>query len=224
MRIYLLAGIATRESFFVVCRQRLEQLSQSAGWTPDIRVLYPYGDDRRSVLLQAPEVLRDVLAARRGGRHIAQIVGESSGGDSPLVLIGHSGGGAAACHAADLLRTASGLSDIRVVQIGSPRVPVSRALAAHVCYLYAVDASGRRTDPVTRLGSWGGWSQEGRSRMPRWQPLKHAPGHIEAIPLLGGHTDYLRHADPYIDADRVSNLERTLGRAWSWLTASLRER
>ncbi|WP_036711642.1 hypothetical protein [Paenibacillus pinihumi] len=225
LRIYLLAGIATAPHFFGRCCDMIAQVARKAGWEPVVEAIFPYGDDSRSILSQVREVSGDlphrISITRKGGRIAASHIRNSYSGE-PLVLIGHSGGGAAAYQAVRILSREKRLDQdkCRIVQIGSPKVPIVPELRHHVYYIHAVDGEGRAKDPITRLGSWGGWSA-GRFRLPGWNARKYAPAHIEGIHLLGGHTDYLRHDLPFIDEQQMSNMEKTLGRVWDWIHNSL---
>ncbi|MBJ6361360.1 hypothetical protein ACFOQM_08675 [Paenibacillus sp. GCM10012307] len=225
LRIYLLAGIATAPHFFGRCCDMIAQIAARSGWEPIVETIFPYGDDSRSLFSQVREVSGDLprrmSIARKGGRIAASQIRNSYSGE-PLVLIGHSGGGAAAYQAARILSKEQELTQdkCRIVQIGSPKVPIVPELARQVYYIHAVDDKGRAKDPITRLGSWGGWSLN-RFNLPGWNPKKYAPAHIEGIHLLGGHTDYLRYDQPFIDEQQMSNMEKTLERVWGWIQNSL---
>lgn len=225
MRIVLLAGIATAPQFFGRCCEKVGAIARQAGWLVSVDAIYPYGDHSRSVWRQVREVSGDLphrlSLARIGGRAAADHIRRTYDGER-LVLIGHSGGGAAAYQAVRILHKEQRLSldNCRIIQIGSPKVPIAPELRRHVYYIHAVDRAGKAKDPITRLGSWGGWSA-GRFRLPGWNASKYAPEHIEGIELLGGHADYLRHDQPFIDEQQQSNLEKTLGRVWQWVQQSL---
>lgn len=208
---YLLAGVATWPSFFRGLQEYLTEMSREEGWgDSEVNVLYPYGNHTRPLLAQLRDVGRDMM--RRLGT-------EASGGLPPrtfagaaavpaasasavesiqhrsegrvVVLIGHSGGGVAAYHAARLLLANKSVRECRVVQIGSPKVRIHPALRDKTAYFYAVDSRGRRSDPITRLGTWGGFRRSAAG-MPVWDPRRWAPGHIAAVVIDGGHPDYFR--------------------------------
>lgn len=122
--------------------------------------------------------------------------------------MGHSGGGVAGIHAAELLRL-EGIPVERVIQIGSPRCRIPLEWQKATSYVFAVNARGKIADPITRLGSWGGWELSGRG-VPLWNPVKYAPAHRVALPLIGGHPDYFRSREPFLDEQGVSNLEHVL--------------
>ncbi len=225
MRIVLLAGIATAPQFFGRCCDWVASVARQAGWLARVDAIYPYGDHSRSVWRQVGEVSGDLphrlSLLRVGGRAAADHIRNSYDGEQ-LVLIGHSGGGAAAYQAVRILLKEQKLrpENCRIIQIGSPKMPIAPELRQHVYYIHAVDDHGKAKDPITRLGSWGGWSA-GRFRLPGWNASKYAPAHIEGIELIGGHADYLRHDQPFVDEQQQSNLEKTLGRAWQWVQQSM---
>ncbi|CAM4454590.1 alpha/beta hydrolase family protein [Paenibacillus tarimensis] len=217
--IYLLAGVATRPGFFADCQQILDRLCRSSWEEVRIQVVYPYGDYTRSLLRQIHEVRQDLFRRNRlrrpgGGQAAAEPVRLTSAGRSVL-LIGHSGGGVAAYHAGKMLLEEGIVSDCRMVQVGAPKVRIEPAYRDKVSYFYAVDGSGKVNDPVTRIGSWGGF-RTGRYGVPVWDALRYAPGHIGSIQVVGGHADYFRARPPFIK-DQVSNLQRTLGSVWEWM-------
>jgi hypothetical protein len=219
--IYLLAGVATRPGFFTDCERRLTELCSEQGWAGSgIHILYPYGDYSRSLARQIHEVRRDLLRRRKryiGGTAAAGEVRTAASGRQ-IVLIGHSGGGVAAYHAGRLLLEEGVVPDCRIVQIGSPRVRIAEEHRDKVSYFYAVNGEGKRNDRVTRLGSWGGFRRSSYG-VPVWDSYRYAPGHIDAIPVVGGHADYFRGCAPFVHED-VTNLQRTIGSVWQWLSGS----
>ncbi|RXZ84345.1 hypothetical protein EBB07_04340 [Paenibacillaceae bacterium] len=223
IRVYLLAGVATAPNFFHRCCETLQALCEQSGWNTQVEVIYPYGDNSRSLFSQVREVGGDLVyrfnGFRIGGKLVADQIRETCNGE-PLILIGHSGGGAAAYQAARILVNEKRVSEFKIVQIGSPKVPIHPDYRAHVFYVHAIDQDGRFKDPITRLGSWGGWSRAAYF-LPQWNRRKYAPEHIEGINVLGGHADYLRHDAPYIDEEEVSNLDKTLKRIWQWVLDSI---
>ncbi|XEC96349.1 hypothetical protein AB6A23_07335 [Paenibacillus tarimensis] len=223
VRVYLLAGVATSPQFFNTGCETVGKLCEQSGWRSTVEVLFPYGDNTRGVISQVSRAAGDLSKRftlfQHGGRHAANSIRKSYVGE-PLILIGHSGGGAAAYQAIRILHKEQKLGDFRIVQLGSPKVPICPDFRNRVYYAYVVDEQGRRKDPVAKLGTWGGWSA-GRFMLPRWDRYKYAPGHIEELRLLGGHADYFRHGHPYVDKNQVSNLDKTLGRVWKWLQLSL---
>jgi len=221
--IYLLAGVATRPGFFRDCEGQLAEICTKLGWNnAGIRILYPYGDYSRSLVRQIREVRRDLLHRKKryiGGAAAAGMVRADSAGRQ-IVLIGHSGGGVAAYHAGRLLLEEGVVPDCRVVQIGSPRVRIAEEMKDKVSYFYAVNGEGKRIDHVTKLGSWGGFRKSG-SGIPIWDSRRYAPGHVDAITVVGGHADYFRGCAPFVQDD-VTNLQRTIDRVWDWLSGSAR--
>ncbi|MFD1954177.1 hypothetical protein ACFSL6_08320 [Paenibacillus thailandensis] len=219
IRIYLLAGVATSPTIFTVCIDKLEKLFKDDGLEPVIDTIFPYGDASRRLYRQVLEVGSDiprrVKLARVGGREALRSIKPACNGE-PLLLIGHSGGGAAAYQAARMLYEQAGVDNFRVVQIGSPRIPIDPRLKDKVSYFHAVDEKGKPVDPITRIGSWGGFTASRKLAVPMWNRMKYAPGHIEGIRTIGGHADYFRHMAPYIDQQSICNLDKTIGRVHNW--------
>ncbi|MCR2803468.1 lipase family protein [Paenibacillus soyae] len=219
LQVFLLAGVKTTTCSFNACKDRLEEQLRSEGIDPNIHVLFPYGDASRNLIKQVLEVKTDLSnrmrAGRIGGRQVWQQIKDTVKGERAL-LIGHSGGGAAAYQAAKMLAEAGIMNDFRVVQVGSPRTPIDPSMRERVSYFHSIDSWGKLNDPISRIGSWGGWIRTGRS-IPRWNRFKYAPGYVEGIPTLGGHAHYFRNTAPYIDTDSVCNLDKTIGRVREWL-------
>ncbi|GFN33094.1 hypothetical protein PCURB6_33540 [Paenibacillus curdlanolyticus] len=224
LTVYLMAGVATAGHMFSECCRKLEDMLGQEVGKLDIHVLFPYGDNSRKLWTQVLEVGSDLTnglrLSRVGGRKAAESIQATYKGDGRVLLIGHSGGGAAAYQAAVKLHRAGTLRDFRVVQIGSPRIRVLPELKDRVGYFHSVDANGKVTDPISRIGTWGGWSlssSERKRSVPYWNRYKYAPGLVEGIPVIGGHADYFRHQKPYVDDQSVCNLDKTIGRIGNWL-------
>lgn len=219
MSIYLLAGVATSNSIFTECKVKLEKLFQLDGIDPVVHVIFPYGDASRNLVRQVLEVKSDLSnrlrAGRVGGQHALSKIKQTLTNDR-ILLIGHSGGGAAAYQAAKMLYEQDKVEDFRIVQVGSPRTPIDPKLQNRVSYFHSIDRSGKPNDPISRIGTWGGWSKNGYS-VPRWNRMKYAPGYVEGIPTVGGHADYFRHTEDYADQEAVCNLDKTIDRVRGWL-------
>ncbi|GKU76260.1 hypothetical protein [Paenibacillus sp. L3-i20] len=219
LNVYLLAGVKTTTGSFNACKEKLEEQLTSEGIQPAIHVLYPYGDASRNWVRQVFEVKTDLSnrmkAGRIGGRNVWQQIKDNVTSDRTL-LIGHSGGGAAAYQAAKMLEEEGVLRDFRIVQVGSPRMPIHPRLQEKVSYFHSIDSLGKMNDPISRIGSWGGWNRAGRM-LPQWNSYKYAPGYVEGIPTVGGHADYFRNTEPYMDTEAVCNLDKTIGRVRAWL-------
>lgn len=220
--VYLLAGVATTQTAFNECRDKLDRLFRSDGLEPLIHIFHPYGDASRNLYRQIMEVGTDltnrVAMGRVGGRAVFNKIKMTFQGeaDQPLLLIGHSGGGVAAYQAGKMLHRQKLSRNMRIVQVGSPRIPIHPELRDKVSYFHSVDDTGLLNDPVSRIGSWGGWSSD-KSIVPKWNQMKYAPGIVEGIPLIGGHAHYFRHQEPYIDQDAICNLDKTIDRVRLWL-------
>ncbi|OUM95307.1 MAG: hypothetical protein A9Z00_08045 [Thermobacillus sp. ZCTH02-B1] len=155
-------------------------------------------------------------AEARLDRLVDMIRGRSAG--RIVVLVGHSGGGVAACHAGRRLLAEGAVRDLRIVQIGSPKVRIHPALRDRTAYFYAADERGRVRDPITRLGTWGG-VRLSAAGIPVWDSRRWAPGHIAPVAIEGGHKDYFL---PSAGAPgRAANLERTAAAILDWLVRSL---
>ncbi|QYR19591.1 hypothetical protein KZ483_16975 [Paenibacillus sp. sptzw28] len=216
--IYFLAGVATAPNFMEEFRIKTVERFQQAKWhVRHAEVLFPYGDWNCGLALQLHELRQDLYPlwksklAAIGGRAAAETIRTAYDG-GVLMLIGHSGGGVAGIHAAELMMKADEISaeHIRLVQIGSPMCRVPAQLRASTLY---ISAAG---DSVTFLGSWGGW-EKGRLGIFRWNRRKFAPDSIVRVPIIGKHTDYFRGRSPYVNVEGISNLEVTLQSIWSWL-------
>jgi pimeloyl-ACP methyl ester carboxylesterase len=192
VQLYFAAGVATAPQFMFGIAANLEQRFKEIGWTASSKLVFPYGDWSRKLVLQLAELQLDMLrpsfAWERsiGGRRFAAEIWQEDQ-EGPIILIGHSGGGIAALHAA------YSLQDERFVrlifQIGSPRCPVPARLRDKAYFIYGVNQSVKRPDPITLLGYWG---RSAATRIP--------------LPLLGNHADYFRDASPYVNSKGETNL------------------
>ncbi|MDF2938422.1 MAG: hypothetical protein K0Q90_3795, partial [Paenibacillaceae bacterium] len=196
MYMYALAGIGTAPGFMEEFHDELaRRLAADTGLTVAGGLLYPYGEWSRSVRKQIWEVWRDIRLPAGGwerSRGVAAVHRElapAARGSGPVVLVGHSGGGTAAVHAAAMLLAAAPERPVAVVQIGSPRSPVPPALQEATVYCFACGPDGRGRDPVCRLGSWraarGGGGRLGLGRL-------LLPGQLVPLPIAGWHPDYFR--------------------------------
>ncbi|TFE31541.1 lipase family protein [Cohnella luojiensis] len=234
MHIYFMAGVSTSPMFMEKFRNAMHQHFENSGKTVYSELLFPYGDMSRRLIRQLWEVRHDM---RLGYRKLNKALGcnrvlaaiernLNDGKDDRVLLIGHSGGGVAAVHAAALLLARRpGMKSSAVVMIGSPRCRIPAELRPSVLSLHA---EGRRrkgiseeisTDFVTLLGSFGGWNL-GLRKLPSWQVDKHAPAHIRTVPIIGGHADYFRDSTPYLNPTGKSNLEHTIEAILSWHSIS----
>ncbi|WFA20167.1 hypothetical protein ERY13_24475 [Paenibacillus mucilaginosus] len=222
--VYCLSGILTYPNFMQELGESLAQRLRVPGMRAAAQQLYPYGDRSRGGLRQLHETRGDLLlpAGRPerslgGSRAAEELLGA---GDAPArcLLAGHSAGGIAAVQAASILmrRTGRPPASLRVVMIGSPKCPVPPELQDYTLYIRAVNQGGRAPDPVTRLGSWGGWSR-GRGGLPYWQAEKYAPSVRMSLALAGGHPDYFRSSSAYRDEAGMSNLDKVLNAIVGWL-------
>ncbi|UJF35847.1 thioesterase domain-containing protein [Paenibacillus hexagrammi] len=221
--VYVSAGFATAPDFLDEFAWQVEQGLKASGWLAKVRIYFPYGDWRRKGGFQLREIASDMWRgafkrrAAYGGKHLAAYVQRHAPAHEPLLLIGHSGGGVAAVHAANQLEQA-GWPILGVVQIGSPKCAVAPPLRERTLYVFTTAESGRKLtaiDPVTRLGTWGGWTSSYYTGI-WWDPLKYAPLTRTKLSLIGGHPDYFRNHAPYIQQGQT-NLQLTMSSIWTWL-------
>ena len=239
IELYLAAGVATSPLFMERLRQVIKRELEDAGAIVRSSLAFPYGDKERSLVGQLREVVRDLrlrdsrLDGALGGNRLLGTIDErrgSAAGTVPdrTIIVGHSAGGVAAVHAARLLYARDGGKPPLVVMIGSPRCRIPGELREHVLYVYAArsDSQGARwmtvklTDPITRLGSFGGWNT-GTWRLPSWQMDKHAPVHASGLRIVGGHADYFREQAPFVNAIGLSNMALTAAVVLKWLKQRL---
>lgn len=239
IELYLPAGVKTSPLFMERLRQSLHRALSGIGASVRSSLLYPYGDRERSLFGQLREVGRDLrlrggwLDGSLGGNRLLAAIEDrrralGREAHARTVIVGHSAGGVAAVHAARLLHAREGGKPPLVVMIGSPRCRIPEPLRDSVLYVYAAKApsadtrwmSVRLSDPITRLGSFGGW-QAGRWRLPRWRMDMHAPAHASGLRIIGGHADYFRDQPPFVNALGLSNLTLTVDVVTRWLRERL---
>ncbi|OCT14450.1 hypothetical protein A8709_26965 [Paenibacillus pectinilyticus] len=218
--IYVSAGFATASNFLDNFADALALRYEQSGRHVRVHVHFPYGDWDRSKRRQLQEIVRDAwhLAHRKksvhGGKNLAQFVLDTMGQGGKLLFIGHSAGAVAAVLAAEELDSA-GRDVLGVIQIGSPKCAIPAALKPKVLCIQATNQQNQRHDPISRLGTWGGWRRT-RLGLFRWHSRKHAPIHQRILPLIGGHADYFRDHAPYI-WQASTNLQTTMNTIWTWL-------
>jgi hypothetical protein len=219
VELYILAGVATSVNFMDDFRQEMVRRYKLADYEVFSSMLFPYGDWSRSLVKQVLEISYDLFPVFRDkrtyfrGQMIANHIKNNYKGGK-IVIIGHSSGGVAGVHAANKLY--KGLfPDVHVVQIGSPKCAVPFDQRATTCFIRAVNGSGKTVDPITRLGTWGGWSKIGG--MVNWNSRLKAPAAIFTVPIIGGHADYFRDRAPFLDEKSKSNLDKTTDLLWNWL-------
>lgn len=227
MNIVLAAGFATAPSFMEPLERHLRAIWKELPSYTKFIYAFPYGDWGRSRWKQLRELRHDIFAERGsrfqsvgGVRLLSQLQSECREG--PVVMIGHSGGGVAAVHAA--ARWSKADPDLclqhsfRLILVGAPRCRVPDDWKASTMYVYNCRADGRRKDLVAGIGSWGGWDTDGR-RWPRlrWNEHRHAPGTLLGLPLLGSHPDYFRDSAPFVNEQGKCNLDQVGEAIRLWL-------
>lgn len=212
LELITLAGIFTAPNFLDEFRDKLAEKLREEGWSVRPRSFFPYGDWTRKKCLQIAEITADLVIPSVGVRRFAkdwkrEERGVGEGCNEPVfVLIGHSGGGVAAVHAAaELHREGQRIGGVGM--IGSPKMPIPLPLRDKTLYVQAVDPSGRRTDPITTFGAWRG----------------KPPGISLHAEIIGGHPDYFRSREPYVNREGRSNLAVMLDVLVPWLLQRLND-
>ncbi|CAM3784178.1 hypothetical protein MALU111345_20530 [Marinicrinis lubricantis] len=228
--VYAAAGFATSPQFMSHFLDRIEQELGREGMVLRAELLFPYGDWHLNKMRQLREIASDLrLSIKKrhfsvGGRRILSTLHKEDRitGDE-LILIGHSAGGLAAMHAAHRLMelndrdgASSTIPNVKVIQIGSPRCRVPKKLQRSSLYVYATNAKGRVTDPITKMGSWSGWPIVTHRKLLR-DPLFYAPDSIQGVQTIGGHKDYFRHMPPFVNEAGCTNLDVTVQAIMNWL-------
>ncbi|QGQ96373.1 hypothetical protein EHS13_16525 [Paenibacillus psychroresistens] len=217
--LYFLAGVATSLNFMDDFKLEVIRRYEHAGLEVQSSMLFPYGDWSRRLWKQVMEISYDMLPrlTRNSSYYRGELVANhimKTHRSGRVVIIGHSSGGVAGIHAAEKLDPEQ-YSDVRVIQIGSPKCAVSAAAQTSSLFIRAVNQVGKSTDPITRIGSWGGWERSGG--IVRWNSRKKAPSTVYSIPMVGGHADYFRSREPFINQFGTSNLDQTASSVWDWL-------
>jgi len=204
--LFALSGVFTAANFMDGFREAVLARARAAGWDAEAHSLMPYGDWTVPKLRQAVEVAADVCGPIVGGARAAREASRrcEGAGDARIALLGHSGGGIAALHAARLLAR-DGLEVAAIAMIGSPKRPIPAALRDKTAFLYAASESGRAVDGVARAGAW----------------LGRPPARIVPLRLIGGHPDYFRSAPPFVNERGASNLRIAADAAWGWVEERL---
>jgi pimeloyl-ACP methyl ester carboxylesterase len=210
--VYLMGGVRTAPEFMKPLYDELtRRFNEEAGWESYGGLLLPYGDWSRRLAPQVREVWRDIrlpmlYSARSiGGRIVDEKVLENWRGEAVL-LVGHSGGGVAAVHAAKRLHEQHSSIRCIVIQIGSPKCPVPPPLQPFTAWCYASKLDGSVRDLICRLGTWKSSIFDG------WPPRRQRPGSLIPLPISGGHPDYFRTR--LMDDHGRSNLDITMEAVW----------
>lgn len=219
--VYLMAGVASSPNFLEEFGISWEKRFQENGNDVRMHIFYPYGDWSRKMISQLREVRGDLMAGfvRRkssiGGRRAYEAIRSTYEGGN-LLIVGHSAGGLAGVHAAHLLAADGHPDPVKVVKIGSPKCTIPQEARDSVLIIDAVDGRGKVCDPVSRLGTWAGW-EKGRFGLPRRNSRLFAPASVSHVSIVGGHADYFRSSDPYINETGSSNMQIISDVIWSWL-------
>jgi len=229
--LYVVHGVRSAPHFLEGFRTALHRRLEEAGRDVRSETLFPYGDWGRSPAAQLREAARDLFLADRdarrsvGGRRVREWIRAGGGpsGGRRIVLAGHSAGGIAAARAAELMMLEGAPVPPLVVMIGSPRFRISarlRGSALSVC----AGAPGRRgvfrtRDAISRIATFGGLASR-KLRLPG-RPFRADDLSAETVFLLivGGHTDYFRDREPFVNDSGLTNLDITLDAVWNWLVS-----
>ncbi len=204
LTLFALAGVFTAPNFLDEFRSETARRLERDGWSVSSHSLLPYGDWTQSRLRQSAEIVADVCAPLVGGRRAAEGVARLGGDPAAcgvVALLGHSGGGVAAAHAADEL-SRRGYRIGAVAMIGSPKTPIPKRVRERTAFFYIADARGRVADAIARVGGWFG----------------RPPARRRSLPLVGGHRDYFRSRPPFVGADGRTNLETTSEAVAAWVS------
>ncbi len=222
LQLLFLSGIWTAPGFMEDMRQETASRLQEHGITVNSRLLYPYGDWHRSRWMQLSEAVFDTALGVRypmisiGGRRVVRSIGHAASADR-LVLVGHSAGGISAIHTGAIMKRLGMKMPLGYAQIGSPKVPIPEPIRASVLHLEAVrgETDARSSDPVCRIGSWGGIQRRGVSF--RWDRYLRAPKERIRLKIKGGHADYFRRSGAYRDQYGVPNGHRIAHILTEWI-------
>jgi hypothetical protein len=203
LTLFALAGVFTAPNFLDEFRLETARRCEREGWRVESHSLLPYGDWSRSKLRQSAEIAADVCGPLVGGRRAADGVARLGGDPAScgvVALLGHSGGGVAAAHAADEL-SRRGYRIGAVAMIGSPKTPIPKRIRELTAFFYIGNEEGRAADAIARVGRWFG----------------RPPARLRSLALVGGHRDYFRSRFPFVGADGRSNLETTADAVAAWV-------
>ena len=221
--LWLLSGIWTAPGFMEQFRVHFEEQVASSGRNVRSALLYPYGDWSRGKWSQLREARHDLLLpmSKRdrsiGGNRAASEISKTGSNDEAIVLIGHSAGGIASIHAGELLRRRSGLNVSAYVQIGSPKQSIPDEVRERVLFLAGSSGDGYSgTDPICRIGSWGG-CKGGRRGIPRWDRRRFAPAGVISLRLAGKHPDYFRLTEAFRSEGGLYNGELVARAVLDWI-------
>lgn len=222
------AGFATAPGFLDPFRERLHEGFVQLGHAVKSCSLLPYGDWHRGKPQQLWEIYHDLRLYPEtykhsiGGNRMLHALDDDSeamaGETCAYVMVGHSGGGVAALHAASFLMHAQ-KRVLGIIQIGTPKCRIAEDLQAQTLYVRGLfrnsvkQAKRWTVDPITRLGSWG--SNRGV------QKGLYPPGTIVDIPLIGRHPDYFRTAVPFMQTEKGANESIMYRTVWTWISGRM---
>jgi hypothetical protein len=220
----LIADIDMKEGYFQQVSDALRSRFEAEQISVIIRTIDAYGGNY-SMLRQRLQARRDMqlfpeqFELSVGGQTVRRQV-KILGAKEPILFIGHGAGGVAAYHAAELLERHEGC-DIRfIVQISSPKAPISPSFRDRVGYI-ARNGVGDEGEPFPWQGGWS--HQKYRLASHRYPGLLfnsqekgrrfYAPKNIVKLDIKGPSTIYYSSIHGH---GAVSNLAKTLNVIWNW--------
>ncbi len=225
MNIYVIVGLQSEADFLEPLIQTLKSRFEAEGTYVVIRTFNPY-DSNKNFITQLINKRNDIhlypekVEQSTGGRKVQQYI-LTHGAKAPILLIGHGVGAVAAYHAAELLEKHNG-SDIKfIVQIASPKVPISPLFRNRVGFLMQ-NKRGINNDPLSWNGTWSHSKYTFASH--RYPGLlynnsekgrrAYAPGNVTQVDISGQPTNYFSATT---GIGSVTNLARTMNIIWSWV-------
>jgi hypothetical protein len=227
--IYLIGDSDMMEGYFQPVSNALRSRFEAEQISVIVRTIHAYGGNdstlkqwllaRRDMQLFPEQIEQSV-----GGQKVRQQV-KILGAKEPILFIGHGAGGVAAYHAAELLEKHEACNIRFIVQINSPKSPISPSFSDRVGYI-ARNGVGVEGEP----SPWqGGWShQKYRFASHRYPGLLfnsqekgrrfYAPKNIVKLDIKGPSNSYFSSIQGH---GAVSNLAKTLNVIWNWFSAAI---
>jgi hypothetical protein len=225
LNIYVIVGHQSEARFLEPLIITLKSRFEAEGTYVVVRTLNPYGSSK-NIIKQLIDKRNDThlypekADQSTGGRTVQQDI-ITLGAKAPIVLIGYGVGAVAAYHGAELLEKHNGCEIKFIVQIGSPKVPISPHFRNRVGFL-TQNKRGINNDPLSWNGTWSHSKYTFTSH--RYPGLlynatekgrrAYAPGNVTQVDITGQPTNYFSATT---GIGSVSNLARTMNIIWSWV-------
>jgi|GEM_PF-6438095 len=225
LNIYVIVGVQSEVSILEPLITTLKSRFEADDTYVVVRTLSPYGSNRNFVkqLINKRNDMNlypEKVEQSTGGRKVQQDI-LTYGAKAPIILIGHGVGAVAAYHGAELLEKHNGCDIKFIVQIGSPKVPVSLNFRNRVGFLMH-NKRGIYNDPLLWNGTWSHSKYTFSSH--RYPGLlynatekgrrAYAPGNVTEVDIIGQPANYYSTT---VGMGSVSNLARTVNIIWSWV-------